>query len=142
MYILICICVYIYPVYIPHMPHLAVAPALERRLVQAGPLYRVGGNPPVGISDQAQLREVLVPRFVVLRHCRAALRPAWMGGGEIFIGNLLVRIHSIIVMIRWTGLAPWEFEFLFPGSLTSTLLVDGGKALDQGGSTRAGPKQL
>jgi len=22
-----------------------------------------------------------------------------------------VRIHFIIVMIRWTGLAPWEFEF-------------------------------
>jgi len=25
-------------------------------------------------------------------------------------------------MIRRTGLAPWEFEFPFPGSLTSTLL--------------------
>ena len=25
-------------------------------------------------------------------------------------------------MIRWTGLAPWEFEFPLPGSLTSTLL--------------------
>ena len=23
-------------------------------------------------------------------------------------------------MIRWTGLSPWEFEFRFPGSLTST----------------------
>ena len=23
-------------------------------------------------------------------------------------------------MIRWTGLAPWEFEFPFGGSLTST----------------------
>ena len=29
---------------------------------------------------------------------------------EFFIDNLLVRIHVIIVMIRWTGLAPWEFE--------------------------------
>jgi len=28
---------------------------------------------------------------------------------EFFIDNLLVRIHFIIVMIRWTGLAPWEF---------------------------------
>ena len=37
---------------------------------------------------------------------------------EFFIDNLLVRIHFIIVMIRWTGLAPWEFEFPFPGSLT------------------------
>ena len=40
-----------------------------------------------------------------------------------FIGNLLVRIHFIIGMIRWTGLAPWEFEFPFPGSLTSTFLL-------------------
>ena len=42
---------------------------------------------------------------------------------EFFIDNLLVRIHFIIVMIRWTGLAPWEFEFPFPGSLTSTFLI-------------------
>ena len=41
---------------------------------------------------------------------------------EFFIDNLLVRIHFIIVMIRWTGLAPREFEFPFPGSLTSTFL--------------------
>jgi len=30
---------------------------------------------------------------------------------EFFIDNLLVRILLIVVMIRWTGLAPWEFEF-------------------------------
>jgi len=30
---------------------------------------------------------------------------------EFFIDDLLVRIHFIIVMIRWTGLAPWEFGF-------------------------------
>ena len=41
---------------------------------------------------------------------------------ELCIGNLLVRIHFIFEMIRWTGLAPWEFEFPFPGSLTSTFL--------------------
>jgi len=41
---------------------------------------------------------------------------------EFFIDNLLVRIHFIFVMIRWTGLAPWEFELPFPGSLTSTFL--------------------
>jgi hypothetical protein len=40
--------------------------------------------------------------------------------------NLLVRIHFIMVMIGWTGLAPWEFEFPFPGSLTSTLLTQNG----------------
>jgi len=28
-------------------------------------------------------------------------------------------------MIRWTGLAPWEFESPFPGSLTSNFLVSG-----------------
>ena len=44
---------------------------------------------------------------------------------EFFIDNLLVRIHFIIVMIRWTGLAPWEFEFPVPGSLTSTFLAGG-----------------
>ena len=42
---------------------------------------------------------------------------------EFFIDNLLIRIHFIIVMIRWTGLAPWEFEFPFPGSLISTFLA-------------------
>jgi len=36
---------------------------------------------------------------------------------EIFFGNLLVRNHFIIVMIRWTGLAPWECEFLFQVAL-------------------------
>jgi len=33
--------------------------------------------------------------------------------------NLLVRIHFIIVMIRWTGLAPWEFEVVMPVQVTS-----------------------
>ena len=28
------------------------------------------------------------------------------------------------LMIRWTGLAPWEAEFSFPGNLTSTFLGD------------------
>ena len=36
---------------------------------------------------------------------------------EFFIENLLVRIHFIIVMIRRTGLAPWEFEFPFQVAL-------------------------
>ena len=49
---------------------------------------------------------------------------------ELFIDNLLVRIHFIIVMIRWTGLAPWRFEFPFPG-IEATL-----KGRDQGNSPR------
>ena len=39
----------------------------------------------------------------------------WVQGGaerEFFIDNLLVRIHFIIEMIWWTGLAPWEGEHL------------------------------
>ena len=37
-------------------------------------------------------------------------RAEWGREREFFIDNLLVRINLIIVMIRWTGLAPWEFE--------------------------------
>ena len=48
--------------------------------------------------------------------------PRTPGEREFFIDNLLVRIHFIIEMIWWTGLAPWKFEFPFPGSLTSTFL--------------------
>ena len=53
---------------------------------------------------------------------RAAPAASPAADREFFIDNLLVRIHVIIVMIRWTGLAPWEFEFPFAGSLTSTFL--------------------
>ena len=38
------------------------------------------------------------------------MRVARLEKREFFIDNLLVRIHFIIGMIRWTGLAPWEFE--------------------------------
>ena len=38
---------------------------------------------------------------------------------DFFIDNLLVRIQ----MIWWTGLAPWEFDVLCLGSLTSTFLA-------------------
>jgi len=50
------------------------------------------------------------------------IRAQCAGEREFFIDNLLARIHCIIVMTRWTGLAPWEFEFPFPGRLTSTFL--------------------
>ena len=46
---------------------------------------------------------------------------------EFCIDNLLVRIHFIIRMVKWTGLAPWEFEFLFSGSLTSIFLKKSNK---------------
>jgi hypothetical protein len=44
------------------------------------------------------------------------------GERHSFVDSLLVRIHNIIVMIRWAGFAPWEFEFPFSGTLTSTFL--------------------
>jgi len=70
------------------------------------PLY--GGMVPEGASDLLGRVADPVPRED--RHtCQR----------EFFIDNLLVRIHFGIVMIRRTGLAPWEFEFPFPGSLTS-----------------------
>ena len=53
-------------------------------------------------------REYVIDNLLVLIHSRER---------EFFIDNLLVRIHFIIVMMRWTGLTPWEFEFPFPGFL-------------------------
>ena len=44
-------------------------------------------------------------------------------GSELLIDNLLVRIHFIVEMLWWTGLARWEFEFSSPSSLASTFLV-------------------
>ena len=42
---------------------------------------------------------------------------------EFFMDDLLVRIHFIVVMIRWTGLALWEFEHSFLGSLICAFVV-------------------
>ena len=44
---------------------------------------------------------------------------------DFFVENLLGRVHYIIKMIWWTGLAPWVFKFPFTGSLTSTFLKRG-----------------
>jgi len=52
----------------------------------------------------------------------ASHEAALLQARELFIHNLLVRIPFIIVMIRWTDLAPWKCEFPFPGSLISTFL--------------------
>ena len=43
---------------------------------------------------------------------------------EVFVDNLLVQIHFVIVMIRWTGLAPWKFESPFPGRCKATVRLD------------------
>jgi len=61
-------------------------------------------------------------------------RPGRPAEREFFIDNLLF----IIEMIWWTGLAPWAFEFPFPGSLVSSFL---GVPIDQsvGGTSLAMP---
>ena len=51
---------------------------------------------------------------------------------------LLVRIHFIMVMIWWTGLAPWEVEFPFSGSLISTFLIQVRKERPMGTQTLLG----
>ena len=48
--------------------------------------------------------------------------PAEQRERDLFIDNLLVRIHFVVKMNWWTGLAPWVFEFPFPGSLISAFL--------------------
>ena len=67
-----------------------------------------------------------LPRALLLSHthgpfarrvCAHLLRES-----DFAIDNLMVQIHFIIVMIRWIGLAPWELEFPFLGSITSTFL--------------------
>jgi hypothetical protein len=71
-----------------------------------------------------------VSLYCICQRIVRSIRVTCRGGREreIFIDNLLVRIHSISEMVWWTGLTPWEFEFPFPGSLVSTFLdavVDG-----------------
>jgi len=50
------------------------------------------------------LAVVYVPRWAA----RPLLKGRLKRLSSFFIDNLLVRIHFIIVMIWWTGLAPWE----------------------------------
>jgi len=72
-----------------------------------------------------------------LRSDHPDLPRAQQGQREFFIDNLLDRIHFIIVMIWWTGLAPWVFEFFFQVAV-STFRVPaapgGGLALGPSGS--------
>ena len=49
-----------------------------------------------------------VPRSVLHSGGAALVVHPFVGEREFVIDNLLVRIHYIIVMIRWTGLAPWN----------------------------------
>ena len=63
-------------------------------------------------SSEPQVRKGSIPHLGGARSPSPRPQgPLLLGESEFFIDNLLVRIHFIIVMIRWTGLAPWEFEF-------------------------------
>jgi hypothetical protein len=53
----------------------------------------------------------------LLELCPSGQQPPWFSAAERGGNSLLVRIHFIIENFRWTGLAPWEFEFPLPGSL-------------------------
>ena len=82
---------------------------------------------PENLSQRIPTSPLLASRRISGESALWHLQPGALGHASIaerdfFIDNLLVRIHFIIEMIRWTGLAPWEFEFPFPGSLTSTFL--------------------
>ena len=79
--------------------------------------------PVYGLGVIAEFREAEeeLEGCLLRRRLVQALFRLICGAREFLIGNLLVRIHFIIVMIRWTGLAPWEFESPFPGSLQACL---------------------
>ena len=77
-------------------------------------------------SGHISMRWAYFQPYIHVLHLRPYIHalegPTLIRERAFFIDNLLVRNHFIIVMIRWTGLAPWEFEFPFPGSLTSFCL--------------------
>ena len=63
-----------------------------------------------------------------LKTAPATTKPRLRGGErEFFVDNLLVRIHFIIVMIRWTGLAPWEIKPRLRGGRTHQITTFHGK---------------
>jgi len=75
-----------------------------------------------GVAFMHSRKQVKVYEPYIRALLGTASHPASSTGRELFIDNLLVRNRFSIVMMRWTGLAPWEVETPFPGSLTSTLL--------------------
>jgi hypothetical protein len=58
---------------------------------------------------------------------------------EFVVDNPLFRIHLTILTIKWTGLAPWEFEFRLAGNLTSIYLHTSTAWLPDPGTMNAPP---
>ena len=55
---------------------------------------------------QGQSTEIIL-MMKRIRTSRLSMKKS-LSGEEFFIDNLLVRIHFIVEMLWWTGLAPWE----------------------------------
>ena len=66
-----------------------------------------GWGPGAEMAVRIAARGLMVVRW----ESRGRSTPPAERESEFFIDHLLVRIHYIIVMIKWTGLVPWEFEF-------------------------------
>ena len=64
---------------------------------------------PVQAAKVAAPVEVAVPAAKVAAKVEAPAKPAVVQVRGLQMINLLVRIHFIIEVIWWTGLAPWEF---------------------------------
>ena len=103
------------------LPGNAAFPALAQQRFE-----REGGKACLSIRKH----DHVTPTREIRRHVRALARNLYLSRSRPDPGRerALYRQptgpnHFIIVMIRWTGLAPWEFEFPFPCSLTSTFLV-------------------
>ena len=65
----------------------------------------------LGVRDMTRLSssEAAIEKGVTAFFEIEAPKAAAQREREFFIDNLLVRVHFIIEMIWWTGLAPWEF---------------------------------
>ena len=105
-----------------------VRPSLHIATPVTSPEGQLDGGPPspqpLHLCQRERLGVRLCERFHRCRRCFIVPGTTIASNSEetFFIDNLLVQIHFIIVMFRWIGLAPRDFEFPFPGSLTSTFL--------------------
>jgi len=73
------------------------------------------------VQGERLRRELLERRSDLLYRQRdSSLTTYWPRAREFFIDNRLIRNHVIIVMVWWTGLAPWNFEFPFEAASSAT----------------------
>ena len=57
-------------------------------------------------------------RILSFKRLSSSQKGVHSGQREFLIDDILVRNCLIIIMIGWTGLAPWKFEFTFLGTST------------------------